>query len=233
MKKMDIIASCEQCSQCLKYITQDCRGEAFFCGATTDRLIEAARNHLQNVAIPDWCPLETYKDSALEESVDSAAPAAPAASQADTIILSGLPHLEWMTENLKGFGGTEIDGRWYYTYEQAEEAVKQLGNGWRIPTRGEMVDLDDFGSEWQEEGPHGLPGRLFGGGLFLDAAGGRNSMAGTLGNVGTNGYVWSSSSRFAGDLNAGYLGFHSSGVYSLGDAHRAAALSVRCVRNRQ
>ena len=38
--------------------------------------------------------------------------------KAKTIILPGMPGLEWMTENLQGFGGTEIDGRTYYTWEE-------------------------------------------------------------------------------------------------------------------
>ncbi len=173
----------------------------------------------------------------LREKMAGAFPAvgtiAPAAAQADTIILPGMPHLEWMTENLKGFGGTEVDGRWYYTYEQAEEAVKQLGNGWRIPTRGEMVDLNDLGSEWQEEGPHGLPGRLFGGGLFLDAAGYRHCETGALTAVGGGGWWWASSSYCAGITRAGYLYFNSTDVGPLNWYGRAGGLSVRCVRNRQ
>ena len=152
---------------------------------------------------------------------------------AGTIILPGLPHLEWMTENLTGHGGTEIDGRTYYTYEQAEEAVKQLGEGWRLPTRGEMVDLDDLGSEWQENGPHGLPGRLFGGGLFLEAAGFRLDSSGALASVGAGGWCWSSSSYAAGNVNAGSLSFSTSGVNPLYYNSRAHGFSVRCVRNRQ
>ena len=104
--------------------------------------------------------------------------------KAKTIILPGIPHLEWMTENLTGHGGTEIDGCWYYTYEQAEEAVKQLGDGWRLPTRGEMLDLDDLGSTWDDE----RKGRWFGGNhatdhegsLFLEAAGYRLHCDGSL-----------------------------------------------------
>ena len=157
--------------------------------------------------------------------------------KAKTIILPGMPNLEWMPENLTGHGGTEIDGCWYYTYEQAEEAVKQLGDGWRLPTRGEMLDLDDLGSTWDDE----RKGRWFGGNhatdhegsLFLEAAGYRHNSSGALTHVGTYGCVYSSSSYAAGSYYAGYLYFHSSTVSPLGYASRAAALSVRCVRNRQ
>ena len=151
--------------------------------------------------------------------------------KAKTIILPGMPGLEWMTENLSGFGGTEIDGNTYYTYDEAVEAVKQLGNGWRIPTRGEIVDLDDLGSVWQEDGPHGLPGRLFGGGLLLEASGYRSRSTGALNAVGTLGYYWSSSSAYAGRLSAGHLYFNSGFVYPLRDTSRTHGFSVRCVRN--
>ena len=158
-------------------------------------------------------------------------------TQPRTVILPGMPHLEWMTENLTGFGGTEIDGRWYYTYDEAEEAVKQLGNGWRLPTRGEMVDLDDLGSTWDAE----RKGRWCGGGhatdhegsLFFPAAGYRSTSTGALTSVGTYGCVWSFSSRYAGSHNAGYLTFTLSYVHPLYSTCRAHGLPVRCVRNRQ
>ena len=169
------------------------------------------------------------KESAKIKTVYDAAPQ----PSAGTIILPGLPGLEWMTENLKGLGGTEIDGRWYYTYDEAEQAVKKLVKGWRLPTQAEWEALCDLGSEWQEEGPHGLPGRLFGGGLFLEAAGYRLSSSGALTNVGTSGYYWSSSSYAAGNRRAGGLYFNSGAVNPLYGNDRANAFSVRCVRNRQ
>ncbi len=150
---------------------------------------------------------------------------------AKSVILPGMPHLEWMTENLSGFGGTEIDGRTYYTWEEAMTAAKQLGDGWRLPTREEFEQLCDLGSEWQENGPHGLPGRLFGGELFLEAAGYRHRESGALSSVGTEGYWWSSSSYAAGSVNAGNLSFHSGGVSPLYGNGRAYVFSVRCVRN--
>ena len=152
-------------------------------------------------------------------------------SDSTTIILPGLPHLEWMTENLSGHGGTEIDGRWYYTYDEAVEAVKQLGDGWRLPTRGEFLDLDDLGSERQENGPHGLPGRLFGGGLFLEAAGLRSRETGALGGIGTSGYAWASSPVSAATVEASALYFHASSVDPFSTLGRAWGISVRCVRN--
>lgn len=50
-------------------------------------------------------------------------------------------------------------------------------------------------------------------------------------NVGTWGAYYGSSSFAAGNPNASHLAFGSGEVYPLGTAHRAGALSVRCVQN--
>ncbi len=148
-----------------------------------------------------------------------------------TIILPDLPHLEWMTENLSGYGGTEIDGHTYYTWEEAMAAVKQLGDGWRLPEPEEWEALNDLGSEWRENGPHGLPGRLFGGGLFLEAAGIRSRHSGDLVGGVDSGHYWSCSAYGTDNTSAGYLGFGSGGVTPLNSTYRAHGLSVRCIRS--
>ena len=155
----------------------------------------------------------------------------------DTIILPGMPHLEWMTENLSGFGGTEIDGRWYYTYDEAVEAVKKLGDGWRLPTRGEMVDLDDLGSTWDDD----RKGRWFGGNhatdhegsLFLEASRYRERTSGALTSVGARGLWWSSSPAASGSTYASDVNFYASYVYPMDSDNRAFGFAVRCVRNLQ
>ena len=155
----------------------------------------------------------------------------------NTIILRGMPHLEWMTENLSGFGGTEINGETYYTYDEAVEAVKQLGEGWRLPTRGEMVDLCDLGSTWDDD----QKGRWFGGNhatdhagsMFIPASGFRHYTSGALPSVGGTGVYWSSAASAAGNANASYLHFLATGVYPQNSNYRAYGFTVRCVRNRQ
>ena len=52
-----------------------------------------------------------------------------------------------------------------------------------------------------------------------------------MANVGTNGYYWSSSSRLAGDNNAGNLNFNSGNVNPLNWNNRANGFSVRCVQH--
>ena len=228
MKKIaHIIDSCKDCKYCLRFNPpQHGMGPAFICGQASHLL--GIGQAIEGAVIPDWCPLETYAGTEQKP--------APQPS-AGTIILPGMPHLEWMTENLMGHGGTEIDGRWYYTYDEAEEAVKQLGDGWRLPTRGEMLDLDDLGSTWDDE----RKGRWFGGNhatdhegsLFIPATGCRHRESGALACVGTDGYAWSSSSSYAGSNYASYLHFNSSSVFPLNTNSRAYGFPVRCVRNRQ
>ena len=228
MKKIaHIIDSCKDCKYCLRFNpSKQGMGPAFICGQASHLL--GIGQAIEGAVIPDWCPLETYAGT---EQKPVPQPTA------GTIILPGMPHLEWMTENLMGHGGTEIDGRTYYTYDEAVEAVKQLGDGWRLPTRGEMVDLDDLGSTWDAE----RKGRWFGGNhetdhegsLFIPATGHRRRESGALAFVGTGGYYWSSSSCYAGSDYAGSLGFSSSYVGPLNYAYRASGRSVRCVRNRQ
>jgi len=63
------------------------------------------------------------------------------------------------------------------------------------------------------------------------AAGYRTNSTGALTNVGTNGYVYSSSSYAAGDRNAGYLNFNSGNVNPLNGNNRANGFPVRCVQH--
>ncbi len=139
-----------------------------------------------------------------------------------TVRLCGL---EWMADNLTGHGGTEVDGRWYYTWDEAMAAAKELGDGWRLPTQDEFQALAEAGSVWDDE----RKGRLFGGKLFLEAAGYLSCGTGAVADVASNGYYWSSS-PFYGGVNAGYLGFISGGVIPLYYGSRAYGFSVRCVR---
>ncbi len=245
MKKIEnIIESCRECRHCQTFTSEDGKRVARICGYEElcnpdeqQRILGCVSSVSVGNPIPSWCPLETYKDAEKFEAQPETAPCYIGQSKVDekirpsTIILPGMPHLEWMTENLSGYGGTEIDGRWYYIYDEAVAAVKQLGNGWRLMTPGEAVDLCNLGSEWQEDGPHGLPGRLFGGGLFLPASGYRSSATGALGEVGTTGRYWSSSTYASGFCSDAFLRLDAGLVLPLDYGNRTAGRAVRCVRN--
>lgn len=97
MKKIEnILESCKDCGYCQRFNPQRGGiGSAFVC-ELTQRLITVAPSPYQ-FEFPNWCPHETYNEAAPES-------AAPQPVDSDTIILPGMPHLEWMTENLKGHG---------------------------------------------------------------------------------------------------------------------------------
>lgn len=63
------------------------------------------------------------------------------------------------------------------------------------------------------------------------ATGFRHVTTGALTSVGTEGRVWSSSSNYAGNRNAGLMWFHSGLVNPLDNSNRANAFSVRCVQH--
>ena len=159
-------------------------------------------------------------------------------STSPPIILPGMPGLEWMTENLSGYGGTEINGNTYYTYDEAVEAVKQLGNGWRLPTREEVEAL----SELEGSGDADRKGRWFGGNhdtdhagsLFLPASGCYVVSTGSLIHICTSGYIWSSSPYIVdGSIGylAGHLQFYLDGAFVQACDRPSFGFTVRCVRN--
>ena len=227
MKKIEtIVENCKDCRFCLRYCRScEVRESAFICEKSR-KVIEMGRE-IDPLLIdgprilPYWCPLETYTE---------AEPSTPS-----TIILPGMPGLEWMTENLSGFGGTEIDGNTYYTWEEAMAAAEQLGDGWRLPTREEFQSLCDLGSTWDDD----RKGRWFGGNhdadhagsLFFPAAGIRHYVTGALASVGAYGYVWSSSTFASGNIVAGHMDFSATWVDPLNANLRSYGFSVRCVRN--
>ena len=98
--------------------------------------------------------------------------------------------------------------------------------GWRVPTYTELQSLGTVTKEWSNL--NGVNGYFIGDNeskLFLPAVGGRDGSVGSLDDVGTYGYYWSStpSSTYA------YLLYFSSGSFSTSNYRRAGGYSVRCV----
>jgi len=62
---------------------------------------------------------------------------------------------------------------------------------------------------------------------FYPASGYRNNTSGAFGNIGSNGYAWSSAVSSA---NVYYLNFNSTVVNPINTAERAYGRAVRCVQ---
>ena len=167
----------------------------------------------------------------------------------------GLPSgLKWATCNVGAKTPTEY-GKYFrwgeitdaremgsaetYDYNKPFEdaATYHMGGAWRMPTTEEFQELyANTTSKWiKNYQGYGVSGRLFtskvnGNELFFPAAGYCGN--GSALNVGTGGYVWSSSLYASYPYYAYYLNFLSSNVYPQGTQHlgRYFGRSVRGVR---
>ena len=124
-----------------------------------------------------------------------------------------------------------------YDYNKPFEdaATYHMGGAWRMPTTEEFRELyDNTRNEWVKNYQgSGVSGRLFtskvnGQALFFPAAGYCSN--GSVSNVGTYGYVWSSSLNTSGPYYAYDLYFNSSSVYPQLSIDRYFGRSVRGVR---
>lgn len=117
-------------------------------------------------------------------------------------------------------------GKKHFTWDEATEAVKKLGNGWRLPTRKEWsLICEEFGCD--EDGE--LSGGLLAKNLNLKANGWKD-YTGSLYNSGSVGNWWSSTAY--GTAYRYILSYNTSdGLYSGGSNYRYYGLSVRCVRD--
>ena len=95
--------------------------------------------------------------------------------------------------------------------------------GWRLPNRENFSNFSTTTFTWDSSNK----GRTYEGNWF-PAAGYRLSFNGSIGNVGSGGYYWSSS-PYNGDYGC-YLDFNSSDVNPSNSRSRANGFSVRCVQ---
>jgi len=93
-------------------------------------------------------------------------------------------------------------------------------SGWRIPT---YAELDTERASWSAQNYNGAYASL----LKLTAAGNRNDSNGSLANVGSYGFYWSSA---VNDTGASYLAFSSFAANML-SSYRANGFSVRCIKD--
>lgn len=71
-----------------------------------------------------------------------------------TIVIGNQMWSELLTEH----GGTEVDGRWYYTWQQAEAAAQAIGNGWHLPQAADWRNLVSMNS-WVNSIDIGIKGQ--------------------------------------------------------------------------
>ena len=97
---------------------------------------------------------------------------------------------------------------------------KPCPSGYRIPTEAE---LDAERANWSSNAAAGAIASP----LKLPPAGYRAFSNGSLNNVGTDGYYWSST---VSGTNSRYLSFSSGGAF-MNDFYRSFGFSVRCIKN--
>jgi hypothetical protein len=107
----------------------------------------------------------------------------------------------------------------------------ELGGSWRVPTQSEWAQIVSNNTwRYHDGSTKGYlirPGGSTKDALFLPAAGTRSRSGGGPGNVGANGYYWSSTPT---GTNSYYLTFAGSGSPNAASAnYRSPGFTVRCV----
>ncbi len=115
-------------------------------------------------------------------------------------------------------GSVKIGGIRYHTYEQAVKAAKLLGNGFRLPTRGNFVRLAEF----IEYNPDKLEEVGFKKTGLCDMKYEEVSYTENYGSY------WSST--YITPLNAYTIRFDNSDIEPQGYNYRHIGLAVRCVK---
>ena len=118
--------------------------------------------------------------------------------------------------------------------KEYDTAAQIMGGKWRMPTEAEIKELlENTENEWIEDyNGSGVNGRKFTSKtdetkcIFIPAAGLCSN--GSVGNVGSDGYVWSSSLNASNPLNAWSLYFYSD-YYGMYGSNRYRGRSVRGV----
>ena len=142
----------------------------------------------------------------------------------------------YASESPNNWSKVQQDDLWNSGTESAPVKTKYdpCPEGWRVPTYGELDELDNNYSSWTTD-DNGQSGRWFSGPnsytatvprVFLPAAGYRDYYDGSAANRGYYGGYWSSGPYGTG---ADRLGFRSSDVY-IYIYYRAGGYSVRCVQ---
>lgn len=113
----------------------------------------------------------------------------------------------------------------HFTYDEAIELEKGLPNGWRLPTRFEMVLIaEEFGRNIQTDV---LDPKLLEKNLGFQKNG-KTDTDRECWYTGSSGYYWSRTDTST--TNAYYLYFNSSDLYPASTNYKYDGYSVRCVK---
>ena len=152
------------------------------------------------------------------------------------VVIPSMPDIEWADENLCGFSGTPYYGRWYYTYQQAVDSIRELGHGWRLPTRYEVSHLFEAGFmlfDFEQVSENGvICGRLGGENVIFPAQGFFHTVANHVVGADKRGFYWVQDDNTELPGNASCLVFcKESGSFSISVLAMEHMLSVRPVRD--
>ncbi len=170
--------------------------------------------------------------------------------QRDAVVYDWIGITDWTTQadNLWGNPNTKttINKTSYNTDKGAKSIYDPCPVGWRVPPQDTWIQFvknvewtNQYGSTTPAD--FNVDGAWSNGWKFYTnyaqtistdypAAGYRNNASGALGNVGTRGHWWSSSSYAAGNVYAGLQWSDAGAVNPLSYSSRASAFSVRCVQ---
>ena len=153
----------------------------------------------------------------------------------------------WLAENLN----LSVENSWcykqedeycqnngrLYTWEAAQIACKQLGPGWRLPTKeewGEIARLFGGVDEESEDGGAQAYEALIENGFsgFEAGLGGLRDLDGDFYDLGFKGYYWSATEGVASTLAYRYHFYSDSRTLRRHPHHKMRAYSCRCIQDK-
>ena len=139
----------------------------------------------------------------------------------------------WQFNRMQGYkhDGTTVTPSWTITeidensdwLTANDPCALLLGNGWRLPTSTEWINVDNIGGWTNWNGPWNSALKMHAAG-YLNYSDAFRESSGTLGNY------WSSTQYLYNNLYSWFLEFNSS-ICSMANSYKAQGFSARCLRD--